>query len=250
MAPNTGSAGHKYRRIAADLQAAIDRGEYGPGDRLPGENVLAERYNVAVMTARQALHLLRSQGIAESRRGAGFYVQSWRPIRRRGITRLARDQWGSGKSIWEADENRALDVDQLRIERTTAPPRIAEVLEIEPGEALTRSRRYLLDGRPVLLAVSWFDNGLVDGTPIAVPDTGPGGVYARLADLGRAPVRFNESIRAQLPTEEEAERLKMPPERAVLRIVRTAFDADGKAVEINAMVADSAAYILDYEFDA
>jgi GntR family transcriptional regulator len=250
MTRTTGAAGHKYRRIATDLQAAIDRGEYAPGDRLPGENVLAERYGVAVMTARQALHLLRSQGIAESRRGAGFYVQSWRPIRRRGIARLARDQWGRGKSVWEADETRSLDVDQIRIERTAAPPRFAAVLEIEPDDALARSRRYVLDSRPVMLAASWFDNNLVAGTPIADPDTGPGGVYARLADLGRAPVRFNESIRAQLPTEEEADRLKMPPERSVLRIVRTAFDVNGKAVEINEMVADSAAYVLDYEFDA
>jgi GntR family transcriptional regulator len=249
MATN-GPAGHKFRRIAADLQAAIDREEYGPGDRLPGENVLAERYGVAVMTARQALHLLRSQGIAESKKGAGFYVQSFRPIRRRGITRLARDQWGSGRSIWEADDDRALNVDQLSIDRMAAPPRLAAVLEIEPENALARSRRYVLDDRPVLLAVSWFDFDLVEGTPITTPDPGHGGVYARLSDLGHAPVRFRESIRSQLPTEEEAARLKMPAERAVLRIARIAFDAAGKAVEINEMVADSAAYVLEYDFDA
>ncbi|MFB7896080.1 GntR family transcriptional regulator [Streptomyces xiamenensis] len=250
MAQKKKAAGHKFRGIAADLQAAIDRGEYGPGQRIPGEKALAETYDVAPMTARQALHWLRSQGSVESRKGAGFYVLNWRPIRRSGITRLARNQWSNGKSVWEADDSRPLDVDQLCVKRATAPERFASVLEIEPEAAFARSRRYLLDGRPVLLAVSWFDHDLVSGTPITRPDTGPGGVYARLADMGRAPVRFNESIRAQLPTEEEAERLKMPPERAVLRIARTAFDDSGRAVEINAMVADSAAYVLDYEFDA
>lgn len=244
-------AAHKYRRIAADLQAAIEAGEYAPGDRLPGESVLAARYGVAAMTARQALSLLRSQGLAESRIGAGFFAQSWRPIRRRGVPRLARSQWGGGKSVWEADDDRPLDVDQVAIERTSAPARIAAILGLGEGPTgLARSRRYVLDGRPVMLSISWFDHEMVADTPIAHAETGPGGAYARLADIGHAPARFNEAVRSQLPSEEEAARLKMPPERAVLKVVRTAFTASGQAVEVNEMTLDSAAYVLEYDFDA
>ncbi|MEU9172319.1 hypothetical protein AB0D34_31790 [Streptomyces sp. NPDC048420] len=36
----------------------------------------------------------------------------------------------------------------------------------------------------------------------------------------------------------------------VVLVVRTAFDADGAAVEVNDMVLDASAYILEYEFDS
>lgn len=64
----------KYQRIADSLREAIQSGEYGPGDRLPGENDLMGTYGVARMTARQALGVLRDEGIAESRKGAGVFV--------------------------------------------------------------------------------------------------------------------------------------------------------------------------------
>ncbi|MGW2940056.1 GntR family transcriptional regulator, partial [Streptomyces sp. NPDC001156] len=48
----------KYQRIADSLREAIQSGEYGPGDRLPGENDLMAEYDVARMTARQALGVL------------------------------------------------------------------------------------------------------------------------------------------------------------------------------------------------
>src|SRR5690348_9554466 len=93
----------KYQRIADSLREAIQAGEYGPGDRLPGENELMAAHGVARMTARQALGVLRDEGVAESRKGAGVFVRNFRPLRRRGIQRLAQDQWGSGRSIWSAD---------------------------------------------------------------------------------------------------------------------------------------------------
>jgi DNA-binding FadR family transcriptional regulator len=60
-----------YRRIAAELRAAVEAGRYGPGDRLPGENDLMAEHGVARMTARQALGVLQAEGIAEARKGAG-----------------------------------------------------------------------------------------------------------------------------------------------------------------------------------
>ena len=45
----------KYRVIAGDLRDAIDRGEYAAGARLPGEKEIMRTYQVARMTARQAL---------------------------------------------------------------------------------------------------------------------------------------------------------------------------------------------------
>ncbi|WP_331757519.1 GntR family transcriptional regulator (plasmid) [Streptomyces sp. NBC_01650] len=251
MAKETGSQLPKYRRIADDLKAAIEAGEYGPGDRLPGENALAAQYGVAALTARQALRTLKNQGLAESRKGAGVFVQSFRPIRRHGIQRLARDQWGAGKSIWSADEDRPLAVDQVTVNQAVPPPHISRVLELGEGEtACVRSRRYVLDGRAVMFAISYLPYELVEGSAITQADTGPGGIYARLADLGHTVVRFREEIRSRLPTSSEAAMLGMSDERSVIKLCRTAFDSEERVVEINEMTLDSASYVLDYEFDA
>ena len=83
----------------------------------------------------------------------------------------------------------------------------------------------------------------------AQPNPGPGGVYARLAELGRAPARFREDLRSRMPQPEEAERLAIAPRTPVVEICRVALAADGAPVEVSEMTADSSAYIFRYEFD-
>ncbi|WNI18708.1 GntR family transcriptional regulator [Actinacidiphila sp. ITFR-21] len=242
----------KYQRIADALRDAIQSGEYGPGDRLPGENDLMATYEVARMTARQALGVLQTEGVAESRKGAGVFVRSFRPLRRRGIQRLARSQWGEGRSIWEIDtEDRTLVVDQLKVTEEESPERIAEVLGMMTGDPMcVRSRRFVLDGKPILLAKSYLSASLVAGSAITQEDTGPGGMYARLAELGFKPVHFREEIRSRMPSSDEAQRLGLAMGTPVILIVRTAFADEGRAVEVNEMTLDSASYILEYDFDA
>ncbi|MCW2902282.1 MAG: GntR family transcriptional regulator [Streptosporangiaceae bacterium] len=242
----------KYQRIADALRDAIRAGEYGPGDRLPGENDLMATYEVARMTARQALGVLQNEGIAESRKGAGVFVRAFRPLRRRGIQRLSRDQWGSGRSIWSADiGERTLVVDQVSVTEEAAPEHIAEVLDVEPGEATcVRSRRFVLDGKPVLISTSYLPADLVAGSAITQEDTGPGGTYARLDELGYKPVHFREEIRTRMPSQAEASRLSLSMGTPVILICRTAFADEGRPVEVNEMTLDSASYVLEYDFDA
>ncbi|MBT2447573.1 GntR family transcriptional regulator [Streptomyces sp. ISL-43] len=242
----------KYQRIAAALKAAIDAGEYGPGDRLPGENDLMSTYGVARMTARQALGVLQAEGLTEARKGAGVFVREFRRIRRRGVQRLAAEVWGAGQSIWAADtEDRDPEVEFLGVTEEAAPSGVAALLGLSGGApACVRRRRFLLDGKPVLLATSYLDAALAAGTPIADPDSGPGGIYARLAELGRKPARFREEISSRMPSPDEAASLGLAAGTPVVLICRTAFAADGKVVEVNEMVLDASAYVLEYEFDA
>ncbi|MFD8301637.1 GntR family transcriptional regulator [Streptomyces sp. NPDC059690] len=242
----------KYQRIADALREAIQAGEYGPGDRLPGENDLMATHEVARMTARQALGVLQNEGLVESRKGAGVFVREFKPLRRRGIQRLSRDQWGSGRSIWSADiDNRTLVVDQVEVSEVEAPERIAQVLDIETGTpTCVRSRRFVLDDKPVLVSTSYLPADLVAGSAITQEDTGPGGTYARLAELGYKPVHFREEIRCRMPSQNEASRLNLSMGTPVIMICRTAFADEGRPVEINEMILDSASYILEYDFDA
>ncbi|MEV1052129.1 GntR family transcriptional regulator [Streptomyces sp. ICN441] len=242
----------KYQRIADALKAAIQAGEYAPGDRLPGENDLMVEYEVARMTARQALSVLQNEGIAEARKGAGVFVRAFKPLRRRGIQRLAQEQWGSGRSIWSADiEDRSLTVDQVDVREEAATERVAGALDVPSGSLVcVRSRRFVLDGKPVLIATSYLPSEVVEGSAITQEDTGPGGTYARLAELGYKPVHFREEIRCRMPSAGEAERLSLSMGTPVILIVRTAFAEEGRAVEVNEMTLDSASYVLEYDFDA
>ncbi|MFC9228626.1 GntR family transcriptional regulator [Streptomyces decoyicus] len=246
------SSSPKYRRIADALKQAIAAGEFRPGDRLPGENDLMERHGVARMTARQALGVLTSEGLAEARQGAGVFVRGFQPIRRRGVPRLAREQWGQGRSVWAADvAERDLVVDAVTVDEEQASGDVAARLDIAPGDAVTvRRRRFVLDGKPVLLSTSYLPADLVAGSAIAQPDTGAGGTYARLAELGAAPARFREEVRSRMPAPEEADRLRLPAGTPVILISRTAMTADGRTVEANEMILDSSAYVLEYDFDA
>ncbi|MGX1119676.1 GntR family transcriptional regulator [Streptomyces ambofaciens] len=242
----------KYQRIADTLREAIRSGEYGPGDRLPGENDLMAAHGVARMTARQALSVLRDEGVAEARKGAGVFVREFRPLRRRGIQRLAQQQWGNGRSIWSTDiENRSLDVDQVTVSEEAAPVSVAAVLDLADEETVcVRRRRFVLDGKPVLLATSYLPASLVAGSAITQEETGPGGTYARLAELGYKPVHFREEVRSRMPSQDEATQLAMSAGTPVILVCRTAFTAEGRPVEINEMTLDAASYILEYDFDA
>lgn len=251
MTSQGGTRQPKYQRIADALRAAIRSGEYGPGDRLPGENDLMATYDVARMTARQALGVLQNEGLTEARKGAGVFVRAFRPLRRHGIQRLAQEQWGSGRSIWSTDsEDRELVVDQVEVHEEPASDAIAAALGV-PDESLVwvRSRRFVLDGKPVLFATSYLPSDVVADSAITRSDTGPGGTYARLAELGHKPVHFREEVRCRMPSADEAERLALFTGTPVIQIVRTAFAGDGRAVEVNEMTLDSASYVLEYDFD-
>lgn len=243
----------KYQRMAGELKDAIASGKYGPGDRLPGESDLMRTYEVARMTARQALGVLQSEGLAEARKGAGVFVREFRVgIRRRGIQRLAVEVWGSGGSIWGADgKGHDPEVECIGVTEEALPSPVAALLGLADGAAATvRRRRFLLDGKPVMLATSYLDAALVAGTPIAEPDSGPGGIYARLAELGAAPARFREEVRSRMPSPDETARLGLAPGTPVVLIVRTAFATDARVVEVNEMVLDASAYVLEYDFEA
>lgn len=60
--------------IALDLRQRIARGEWGNGDRIPGEHALATEYGVSRATIRTALQDLESRGLTVTRHGVGTFV--------------------------------------------------------------------------------------------------------------------------------------------------------------------------------
>jgi DNA-binding GntR family transcriptional regulator len=66
----------QYRTMATELRSMIESGELGPGDALPSEATLAERYGVARGTARHALAELEGAGLVEAVHGKGRFVRA------------------------------------------------------------------------------------------------------------------------------------------------------------------------------
>jgi GntR family transcriptional regulator, transcriptional repressor for pyruvate dehydrogenase complex len=72
-----------YRQVADDLRGQIMRGAVGAGERLPSESELATAFGVSRSTVREALRVLASQHLIETRRGVrgGSFVAAPDPAR-------------------------------------------------------------------------------------------------------------------------------------------------------------------------
>ncbi len=243
-----------YRQIADQLRAAIDRGEIGAGEKLPSEAVLMGHYDVARMTVRQAIQELRSEGRVVAEQGRGVFVRMPAPVRRLASDRFARRHRDAGQAAFLADAEKAgvtPSVDEIEVRREPAPDAVRERLKLDDGaEVVARSRRYMIEGVPVEMAVSYLPVDLVEGTRIVEQDTGPGGIYARLEEAGHTLDRFTEEVTARMPTADERRRLRLGPGTPVLTVLRTAYDTDGRAVEVCDTVKAAQAYVLEYDFPA
>ena len=70
-----------YLRIADTLREGIRDGSLPPGTRLPTIAELCETHGVSVIVVRQAVALLRGEGLVETRRGGGPRVKVVPPAR-------------------------------------------------------------------------------------------------------------------------------------------------------------------------
>src|SRR5713101_1410778 len=56
--------------VAERIRSQIARSEFKPGDALPSETVLMERFGVARPTMREAIRILESESLISTRRGS------------------------------------------------------------------------------------------------------------------------------------------------------------------------------------
>src|SRR5215217_1062456 len=212
-----------FKQIADRLRAAIERGELEAGAQLPSEQELIGRYGVARGTIRQAVNVLRGEGLVRTEHGRGSFVRDRPPVRRLAHDRFARRHRERGRAAYLAEleaEGRVAQVEVLEVARVKAPDDVAVWLQLAMGtDVVIRRRRYLADGEPMELATSYLPWKLAEGTPIVEPNTGPGGVYARLEEHGHRLKRFSEEVTARMPTAEEVRALRLEPGVPVIRLV-------------------------------
>ncbi|MCD2194088.1 GntR family transcriptional regulator [Actinomycetospora endophytica] len=243
-----------YRQIADQLRAVIDRGDLVAGDKLPSEAVLIEHYGVARMTVRQAVQELRNEGRVVAEHGKGTFVRQPVQVRRLASERFARRHREAGLAAFSVEAQKTgftPNVDQLEIATGPASPEIRDRLRLGDDEqVVSRSRRYLADGQPVEMAVSYLPASVAAGSQIVEADTGPGGIYARLEDMGFELDHFTEEVSARMPTAEERRRLQLTDGVPVVVLVRTAYDTTGRPLEVCDTLKAAPAYVLEYDVPA
>ncbi|WP_433605322.1 FadR/GntR family transcriptional regulator [Dactylosporangium sp. CA-139114] len=62
--------------VAAQLEQLITRGDYKPGEKLPPERVLAERFGVGRSSMREAIRVVEAAGLLRTEHGRGVFVIS------------------------------------------------------------------------------------------------------------------------------------------------------------------------------
>ncbi|MFF6967740.1 GntR family transcriptional regulator [Streptomyces anthocyanicus] len=211
--------------VADDLRRQITTGRLGPGDRLPSESVLADRYKVSTATLRSAL--LQGEGLVKKIHGKGNFVRH--PMRKI----MYVGGWGT------LDPRTAADVDLRVTVRTTAihaRGHLTALLRVADGSPLTEFLRLSYEGEsPHSLARIYVPQDL---TPTTAFGDRPSGtwVQAGFSVPDPPPAEVRETVSARLPTPDEATTLRISTALAVLAITRVAADNIGRVVEAALLV--------------
>lgn len=236
-----------YRKIAEDLRSQIKTGQLAPGDRLKSEAELMEEYGqdgkASRNTIRDAIRLLASSGLVETRAGQGtFVIKKMEPF----LTRLTLDPESGGfeDEIYRSEVQR-----QGRAPEETTPR-----VEVQPATALVASRLTVEEGTPV---ISRHQERSINGTPwslqtifypmefatrggataLLVPDdmsAGPReGVLKYLeSTLGVKQAGWRDMIIARPPREQERGFFGLSDKTpvAIFELQRTSYGEDGKPI--------------------
>jgi len=241
-----------WQEIARDLRARIEAGDHAAGDWLPPRRELMQHYGAADRTVARALHQLRDDGYLIARSTAGWVVRGQRPVVRSTRSRLSRGERAAGRGTFTSDCHDAglqpAVSTEIRIE--PADEAIAAALGIDlADEVCVRERVMRGDGEVLQLATSYLPRTLTVGTTIEQCNPGPGGIYARIEDVGVELTRFTEQVSIGRASEREARLMSLSPGEPLFQVRRTAWAGD-RAVEVNDITITGNRYELLYELPA
>jgi GntR family transcriptional regulator len=252
----TGAGEHDLppRRVMANkLRADILSGDLPPGSPLPSQRELAERYGVARNTAAEAVKILESEGLIESRNRARPKVREQRRLLRLGAERYSnRLRNETGLSPFRAEvekQGKTARVDCTSIERVPAPEVIAERLDLpdDDNTVVRRENWYFADDEPVQVGITYIPWAIAEGTVLATSaNMGKGSLYGRFEDRGHRITWIREEVASRMPTPEETARLAIPAGVPVIDVVHTGIDQDQQPFEVTTFTMRADLNGLDY----
>lgn len=239
-----------YATIADDLRAQILDGALSSGDQLPSEPDLMTDYGVSRIVVRQALDVLRGEGLIVKQQGRGSFVRAQHPPTRRIVGSLYAERPTSSPFAAAARAGGQRPEWDYQTRRTTASKVVADRLGIAAGDPVMRtSYRFLADGQAVMLSTSYEPLAITGGTAIEHPEDGPAtGVVPRFDSIGIHITHVGEDVTGRAARPYEAEVLDVPTGVPVLVIERTYYQQD-RAVETADIVVSASRYQLSYRLE-
>ncbi len=212
-----------WKAIADALRSDLAEGRYSPGDKLPTEAALAERFGVNRHTVRHGVSALVDEGLIRTRRGAGAFVAATPtdyPIGKR--VRFHDNLIAAGRT----PEKRV-----LQIEDRAATEGEAKALAIATGDPVCAYHGLsLADGQAIAVFESLFPLNRLPGITAALQDTSSVTQALRatgVSDYTRASTRLT-AVRASAT---QALHLQVTEGDPLLRSTSVNVDGEGHPVE-------------------
>lgn len=199
-----------YEQVKAFIRARISSGEWKPGDAVPSETALMDRFGMSRMTVNRALRELAGEGLVTRVRGSGTRVAQLHRISSRLTIRDIHEE--------VAERGHVHSTRVLLVEQVKAGAELAESLGLRPGaKAFHTVLIHLENGVPIQ-----YEDRYVN--PAAAPGylaTDFNEVSPTLHLLQHAPLtEASYSIEACLPTADEAKQLGIKRTEPCLAMMR------------------------------
>jgi len=239
-------------RMANELRNDIVNGVYEPGEKLPSQRDLVQRYGHARNTVAEAVKLLITEGLIDNRDRARPTVRGPRRLLRLGAERYSnRLREETGKSPFRAEvekQGKTPRVDCF-ITQIRPPANIAARLGLTTEEDIVvrRENWYYADEEPVQIGITYIPLAIADGTVLATSaNMGKGSLYGRFEEQGHRITAIREEISSRMPTPEETKGLKIPAGVPVIDVIHTGIDQDDQPFEVTHFTMRADINGLDY----
>lgn len=230
----------KWRQIADKLAANIRSGKWKPGDRLPGEYALAERFHVNRHTLRQAVAHLENEGVLRAEQGRGIFVPD--PPIHYAVTQRTRFSDNVGQA--QRRPSRRL----LHAKEISGDAAIAAALEVPADTLLTRLEVLsLADERPVGIVSHYFVKARVPD--IVEAFRAERSITAALRRCGVPDYRRRTTrISAQLISAADARILGVRRGRAMLVTDSVNVEPDGRPIDVGhgRMLGELMTFVVEF----
>ena len=233
-----------YEQVRQSLADSIASGEYGPGDKLPGESTIAAMMGVNRLTVRRAIEELARAGRVQSRQGSGTYVTQ--SVTRLPVSQsLSTDSLVSGITDQLAEHGHSYEDVLIKAARLNQPQANIE-FGLPPGPLWRVDNSLVVDGETWMWSSSWLPQELIKDprkywSPVS-------GLYGMLLGDRRELVPLWRSFSAEAATSVDAAILQVKPGTPL--IVRDGLTADEDGNPILRVTRrarmDRVSYVLRY----
>ncbi len=222
MSPRKADARPLYAKVHAALVERIRSGEWKAGELIPNEFEIAAEFKVSQGTARKAISALADERLVVRRQGRGTYVYEHTPddilLRFLNFFDSAGQQIAPGNRSTRREVSRATQAERKALNLP------AEARVIRFDRIRTRGRKPFIT-ECVVLPERMFP-GLADSADI------PDSFYDIFQKTyGVLVTRTDERLTATVADKEAARELAIAAGSPLLRIERTAYTLDSRAVE-------------------